>query len=156
MTTGAPILQRTLRLDVAADTRLVTPETAKAALGVDSQAIDERIDDGRLVAFDVSPMAGPARIREVRIWVGMLPGCEIPMPGGDARVAIDHVAGPAAEMCSAQVQARLAVDDNTVHRLAKAGLLIGSQRREGSARRLWITTASLKAFLGDRLLGARM
>lgn len=159
MTTATPIAasQRALRLDVAADTRLVTVETAKAVLGVDWLSIEAMIDEGSVMAFDISPRTGLSRIREVRIWVGTMPGCEVPLPRDPAAAiaaAIDQVVGPGTEMSSAQLQARFSADDNTIHRLVDAGQLVGAQRRDGRARRLWITAPSIKAFLGNRLLGA--
>ena len=146
--------QASLRLSVAADVRLVTVETARACLGVDAPTVADMIDGGELVAFDVSPRR--EAIRETRVWVGTLEGAKVELPKADSereRAMLDHIVGTASEITAAQLAQRISVDDNTVHRLANAGLIQSSLRRDGSARRMWVDTQSLRSFLQSRLLG---
>lgn len=140
--------QRQLPLSVASTTKLVTVETARAALGVDVASIDHMIDEGAVVAFDISTHAG--RNREIRVWIQSLLGNG--NPSIDAVVA--DVVGGAAELRAGDVTARLCCDDNTIHRLLASGHLRGDMRRSGKARLLWIHTSSLTHFLRSRVLGA--
>lgn len=142
--------QRQLRLDVAATTRLITIETAKASLGVDLASIDAMIDEGALTAFNISSQG---RIREIRIWIRSLPGADH-RPSATLDEVLSDITGTDAEIRSGALQARLCCDDNTVYRLFDAGLIAGELRRSGKARTLWIFTPSLNHFLRSRVLGA--
>ena len=142
--------QRQLRLDVAENTRLITIETAKAALGVDLASIDAMIDEGALWAFNISSQG---KIREIRIWIRSIPGAEH-RPAATLDDVVSDIAGDAPEVRSGALQARLCCDDNTVYRLIDRGLITGGLRRSGKARTLWISAPSLKTFLRSRVLGA--
>lgn len=142
--------QRQLRLDVAENTRLITIETAKAALGVDLASIDAMIDEGALWAFNISSQG---KIREIRIWIRSIPGAEH-RPAATLDDVVSDIAGDTPEIRSGALQARLCCDDNTVYRLIDGGLITGDLRRSGKARTLWISAPSLKTFLRSRVLGA--
>ena len=144
--------QRQFRMDVSEDSRLVTVETAKVALGVDLASIDAMIDEGALWAFNVSPKS-VSRLREIRIWLRSLPGG---LQRTEERIdaVISDIVGPTQELRCGEVQARLCVDDNTVHRLFQNGLLAGEHRRNTKTRTLWIFAPSLTRFLRTRVLGA--
>ena len=143
--------QRQLRLDVAENTRLITVETAKAALGVDLASIDAMIDEGSLWAFNISSQVG--RIREIRIWMRSLPGADH-RPAASLDEVIADITGTAPEIRSGALQALLCCDDNTVHRLYYSGLIGGELRRNGKVKTLCIFTPSLCKFLRSRVLGA--
>lgn len=140
--------QRQLPLAVAATTKLVTVETARAALGVDVASVDRMIDEGVVVAFDISTHA--SRNREIRVWIQSLQGTS--SPSVDA--VVSDVVGDAAELRAPDVTARLCCDLNTIHRLLGAGHLRGDMRRAGKSRALWIYASSLTHFLRSRVLGA--
>lgn len=140
--------QRQLPLAVASTTRLVTVETARAALGVDVASVDRMIDEGAIVAFDISSHAG--RNREIRIWVQSLQENSTTPP---IETVVADVVGEASELRAADVTARLCCDLNTIHRLLGAGHLRGDIRRDGKARALWIHASSLNHFLLSRSLG---
>ncbi len=153
-TPTTPPQQRPLGLVISGNARLVTTETARVALGVDGATLLERIDEGKLWAFNVA--AKPARIREVRIWIGSLPGCEVVLPKSsfaDQLTAIlFHVSGTASELNSTQLQERLSIDDNTMHRLVALGALAASKRRDGTTLRYWVPQRALHTFLSARLI----
>jgi len=152
--TPTPPQQRPLGLVISGNARLVTTETARVALGVDGATLLERIDEGKLWAFNVA--AKPARIREVRIWIGSLPGCEVELPmssfAGQLSAILFHVSGTASELSSAQVIERLSIDDNTLHRLVAIGALSASKRRDGTTLRYWVPQRALHTFLSARLI----
>lgn len=146
--------QRPLGLIITGNARLVTTETVRAALGVDIATVNDLIDEGKLWAFNLA--AKPARIREVRVWIGTLPGCEVTLPTStfaDQLTAILwHVSGNADELSSTQLQERLSIDDNTLHRLVAVSALTSSKRRDGAALRHWVPQRALHTFLRHRLI----
>lgn len=67
-----PIAKQTrFVMPIADDVRLVTLETARAVLGVTAESVKELYEDGHLPAFNLSPVADPAR-QMIRVWSGAL------------------------------------------------------------------------------------
>ena len=146
--------QRPLGLIITGNARLVTTETVRAALGGDIASVNELIDQGKLWAFDLSAKRG--RIREVRVWIGTLPGCEVGLPknsfADQLTTILFHISGTASELSSAQLLERLSIDDNTLHRLVSLGALTASKRRDGATLRYWVPRRALHTFLSARLI----
>lgn len=146
--------QRPLGLIITGNARLVTTETVRAALGVDIATVNDLIDEGKLWAFNLA--AKPARIREVRVWIGTLPGCDVPLPkssfADQLSAILFHVSGNADELSSTQLLERLSIDDNTLHRLVALSAIAASKRRDGATLRYWVPQRALHTFLSARLI----
>lgn len=145
--------QLALQMPVSARTVLVTVETVRAALGVDTETVWSWIDDGTIRwAWDISATpSGDQANRELRIWLrDVLRLADSPATGlhdQDLPQAIRAIIGHDRERVSAHELTRtLCCSRMHVHRLVDAGLLDGPM----VGRVQFVTRPSLVRFLTNR------
>jgi len=125
--TGLKVAPRAARqtrfvLPISDDVRLVSVETARAALGVTAEEIFEQVEDQLLVAFDLA-MPGSVR-REMRIWSGSLRRSQI--TDQDAIIAnclltnADGVQNPNFNVNNSQLECAWCISNEQLLRFIKA------------------------------------
>lgn len=147
--------QLALYLPISQRTVLVTVETVRAALGVDTETVWRWIDDGTIRwAWDISAsLEAPTRAnRELRVWARdllRLAGDSGAFPADpDLSTAVQAVIGHHRPRVTAQeLSQTLCCSRSHVHRLLGAGCLSGNQE----AHSQWITRESLVQFLTSRV-----
>lgn len=152
---SAPVLlQRSLGLTVPSNCTLLGMDACRGLLGVDTESVNDLINDGRLAwAFDLGcrgTMQRPCR----RVWVECILAHRAgkAQPDGSWAEVADAIIGHGLSewIAAAHLGIRFNVDRSTVLRWAVSqevsGQIVGHERR--------ILRASLPAFLARRRIGA--
>lgn len=138
-----------LAIRIASNVQLIDISTASAALGVDRDTIRADIDSGDLSwAWDFASDGSPRR--EIRVWKRCLDGDNVLLAAkADADVATE-ILGNKPWLRSGELQALLSTTHPSILRWRTSGELTGELR----GHTLWITRASLVAFLKARRISA--
>lgn len=153
-----PTTQTHLPLTIHERTSLVTVDTARAVMGVDSQTVLSLVENGRILwAFDVSAK-GRGDTREIRIWRASVAAYMAeqpqPMAASGPTPGVERIIGPTpARIRSSRVAQILSVHVCTILHLHRAGELAGEiTPGESGGTCRWITRDSFAAWLRRRLI----
>jgi predicted DNA-binding transcriptional regulator AlpA len=142
-----------------ARTALVTIDTVKSVLGLSTDDIHERIEDGRLFwVWDIS--VGHHQNRELRFWAREIVTFSLHQAPGSLRVpvltqALDAIIGHSRpRLRTREIADLLHISRPTIMRLIGQGHLIpvGQITHPNT---IWISRDSLIQFLTNRLLGSQ-
>jgi hypothetical protein len=133
-----------LQVSLSQRTVLVPTDVVRAVLGVDTEAVVEKVDAGELMwVFNVS---AKSNIRELRFWVRELQSPECGRLSSEE--AVQRILGDRRQRwCGTQIQQLLMISRPSVMRWHRAGDLPG----EKVGRTFWTTRTALEQFLTSRL-----
>ncbi|MBX3732612.1 MAG: hypothetical protein KF791_08465 [Verrucomicrobiae bacterium] len=155
LTTTSPTRTRTSHLDVSSAVSLVSVDTARAVLGMDTESVADQVDRGRLRwVWDFASPGSETR-RELRFWALELvryhcdPGTMSPHPEDLLRV-IAEVIGPTpgGRQRAAVLAIRFSISAQLIMDMVRAG--VWAEDRVQHTR--FIRRHSLENFLQARLI----